>query len=129
MRITGYFSDPVHSLLLAKRRLWRAIRGKVDLGLQTGIMDISTAAGYLGKTGISSEQAKHSASRYPLNPGYQLCYTLGLRRFQGLFQRYGQENVPRFVHTIVNQGEIGFSDLEKILKLKMKSSGGNGKTV
>ncbi len=115
MGITGYFSDPAHRLLLAKRRLWRAIRGKVDLGLQTGTMDISTAAGYLEKTGISREQAVHSASKYPLNPGYQLCYTLGLRRFLDLFQRYGQDNLPRFADTIVNQGEINFSDLEKIL--------------
>jgi len=122
MRITGYFFTPTDRLLLKKRRLWRAIRGKVDIGLQTGTMDISTAAGYLEKTGISREQAIHSARKYPLNPGYQLCYTLGLRRFLNLFHRYGRDNLSCFAHTIVNQGEIQFSDLEKILKLIMKSS-------
>ena len=44
MSRTGYFSEPGDRLLLAKRRFWRAIRGKVDLGLQTGAMDIPTAA-------------------------------------------------------------------------------------
>ena len=115
MRITGYLSTPADRLLLAKRRLWRAIRGKVDIGLQTGTMDISTAAGHLKETGISMEQAVHSASKYPLNPGYQLCYTLGLRRFLDLYDRYGSGNVPSFVRAVLNQGEIGFLDLDKIL--------------
>ena len=116
MRLTGYFSEPRDRLLLAKRRLWRAIRGKVDIGLQTGTLDISTAAEYLKETGISMEQATSSVRKYTLNPGYQLCYTLGLRRFLGLFARYGGNNLPNFVKMVLTQGEIDFIDLEKILQ-------------
>ena len=116
MRLTGHFSDPGDRLLLAKRRLWRAIRGKVDIGLQTGTMNISTAARYLKETGISLEQAMSSARKYTLNPGYQLCYTLGLRRFLDLFDRYGGDNLPNFVRMVLDQGEIHFTDLEKIFQ-------------
>jgi len=116
MRLTGYFSDPVDRLLLAKRRLWRAIRGEVDIGLQSGTMNVSTAARYLKETGISTEQAISSARKYPLNPGYQLCYTLGLRRFLDLFDRYGGDNLQPFVQKVLDQGEILFTDLEKVLQ-------------
>ena len=116
MRQTGYFSAPGDRLLLAKRRLWRAMRGKMDIGLQAGTIDISTAAEYLKETSISRERAASSARKYPLNPGYQLCYTLGLHRFLDFFDRYGRHNVPDFVRAVLNQGEIQFTDLEKILQ-------------
>ena len=116
MRLTGYLTNPGDCLLLAKRRLWHAIRGKLDIGLQTGAMNIPTAAEYLKEMGISTERAMFSARKYTLNPGYQLCYTLGLRRFLDLFDRYGGDNLPKFVRTVLNQGEINFQDLEKILQ-------------
>jgi uncharacterized protein (DUF885 family) len=115
MKITGYFNRPADRLLLAKRRLWRAIRGKIDIGLQTGTMDIETAASYLQKAGISKQQALSSVRKYPLNPGYQVCYTLGLRRFLALYERYGQNYLQKFVRTILDQGEIRFKDLETVL--------------
>jgi len=118
MRLTGYFSEPGDQLLLAKRRLQRAMRGKVDIGLQTGTMNISTATRYLKETGISTEQAMSSVRKYTLNPGYQLCYTLGLRRFLDLFERYGRDNLQNFVQTVLAQGEIHFTDLEKTLQNK-----------
>jgi len=93
-----------------------AIRGKVDIGLQTGTMNISTAAEYLKEMGISTERAISLARKYPLNPGYQLCYTLGSRRFLELFDRYGRDNLPNFVRTVLGQGEIHFTDLEKIFQ-------------
>ena len=116
MRLTGYLTNPGDRLLLAKRRLWHAIRGKLDIGLQTGAMNIPTAAEYLKEMGISMERAMFSARKYTLNPGYQLCYTLGLRRFLDLFDRYGGDNLPKFVRMVLNQGEINFADLEKILQ-------------
>jgi len=122
MRLTGYFRNHSDRLLLAKRRLWRAIRGKVDVGLQTATMDISTAARYLKETGVSMEQAVSSARRYPLNPGYQLCYTLGLRRFLSLFDTYGRDNLQHFVQTVLSQGEIHFGDLQKILEKHQQST-------
>ena len=116
LRQTGYFSNPGDRLLLARRRLLHAIRTKVDIGLQTGTMNILTAAGYLEETGISAERAISLARKYPLNPGYQLCYTLGLRRFLDLLDRYGGDNLPNFVRTVLEQGEIHFTDLERIFQ-------------
>jgi len=116
LRQTGYFSNPGDRLLLARRRLLHAIRAKVDVGLQTGTMNISAAAEYLREAGVSTERAMSSACKYPLNPGYQLCYTLGLRQFLDLFERYGRDNLPDFVQTVLGQGEIHFTDLEKILQ-------------
>ena len=116
MKLTGYFPLHTDHLLLAKRRLWRAVRGKVDMGLQTGRMDIKTAAMYLHKTGISMERAMSTARKYSLNPGYQLCYSIGLHKFLMLYERYGKNNLHFFLHTILNQGEINFLDLEMLLK-------------
>jgi uncharacterized protein (DUF885 family) len=118
MRQTGYFADPYDRLMLAKRRLWRSIRGKIDIGLQTGKLSIPDAARYLSETGLTADQALRSVRRYLLNPGYQLCYTLGLRSFMHLFDTYGyNNNIQLFVRMVLSQGEINFADLEAVLKL------------
>lgn len=113
---TGYFATPADRLLLAKRRLWRAIRGKIDLGLQTGALNLSTAAQYLQTTGISQQHAVAVVQKYPLQPAYQLCYTIGLRRFIDLFETFGQRNLNRFVQTVMENGEINFLDLQQLLQ-------------
>lgn len=115
MQKTGYFDNPHDKLLLARRRLWRAIRGKVDLGLQTGDMNFGSAAEYLMKTGISKTDAKTVVYKYALNPGYQLCYTLGLKQFLSLYRSFGTSHINRFVTCAVSQGEISFQDLERVL--------------
>ena len=120
MRRTGYFKSAGERLLVARRRLWRAIRGKVDLGLQTGAMDFKMAAGYLGKTGIDMKDVISVVRKYPLNPGYQLCYTIGLHRFLDLYQRYGQQNLKKFVAAVLCRGEIDFKDLEYALRLNFR---------
>ena len=116
MSLTRYFSNPGDRLLLSRRRLLHAIRGKVDIGLQTGTMNIPAAFKYLKESGISTERATSLARKYPLNPGYQLCYTLGLRRFLDLYDRYGRDNLPNFAQVVLEQGEIHFMDLEKMLQ-------------
>ena len=120
MRQTGYFNSPGERWLVARRRLWRAIRGKVDLGLQTGAMDLKMAAGYLSKTGIDVKDVISVVRKYPLNPGYQLCYTAGLHRFLDLYQRYGQQNLKKFVAAVLCRGEIDFKDLEYVLRLNFR---------
>ena len=79
-------------------------------------LENEAAANYLKEMGINRERAVSSARKYPLNPGYQLCYTLGLHRFLDLFHRYGGDNLPYFVRTVLAQGEIHFTYLEKILQ-------------
>jgi hypothetical protein len=120
MQLTGYLHNAQDHILLARRRLWRAMRGKVDLGLQTGTMDFSRAIGYLMKTGINKEDAAAVVRKYPLNPGYQVCYTLGFKRFSTLFKTFGQDNLIGFVRHVVSHGEIDFEDLERILALKTR---------
>jgi uncharacterized protein (DUF885 family) len=88
----------------------------VDLGLQTGAMDLKMAAGYLGKTGIDAMDAISAVRKYPLNPGYQLCYTIGLQRFLDLYQRYGQPNLKEFVAAVLSRGEIDFNNLAYALR-------------
>ncbi|UCE78548.1 MAG: DUF885 family protein [Nitrospiraceae bacterium] len=111
---TGYFSAPQDRFLLAKRRLWRALRGKVDLGIQTGTLDMPAAARYLSHIGMSYTKALSTVKKYTLQPGYQLCYTIGLQRFLRLSDHYGKGTLKQFVKTVLNQGEILFSDLYRI---------------
>ncbi len=108
---TGYFAAPQDRFLLAKRRLWRALRGKVDLGLQTDKLDVHAAARYLSHIGMSHTRALSTVKKYTLQPGYQLCYTIGLQRFMRLTEHYGDGRLNQFVKTVLNQGEILFSDL------------------
>ena len=118
MQWTGYFNRATDQMLLARRRLWRAMRGKVDIGLQTGALNFSTAAEYLMKTGINRADAAAVVRKYPLNPGYQLCYTLGLKQFLDLFQMFGENDTNGFVRRAVSQGEIDFENLQRILALE-----------
>ena len=37
-----------------------------------------------------------------------------------LFDRYGRDNLPNFVQTVLGEGEIHFSDLEKVSGEKSK---------
>jgi hypothetical protein len=80
-------------------------------------MDFNIAAKHLEETGMDIDLAKLVIRKYALNPGYQLCYTIGLRRFLDLWRRYGLKEPPKFVQTILNQGEILFTDLERKLRM------------
>ena len=111
----GYFQEPADRLVLARRHLWRALRGRVDLALQTGKMDLSEAASCLTRAGMPEKQAASAVRKYALNPGYQLCYTIGLRAFRNLFEKYGKQDAQGFVAKVLAQGQVGFDDLERIL--------------
>ena len=115
LETTGYFNGPADRFILAKRRFWRAVRGQVDLGLQTGKLDFDEAARILQNAGIQKDRAQSAVKIYTLNPGYQVCYTVGIRRFLDLFDRYGRADPVHFAKTILGGGEILFSDLEKRL--------------
>ncbi len=110
---TGFFEGAKERMLLAKRRFWRAMRGKADLYLHTGKMDIPTAAAWLTKAGKDPEQALSMVRRYALKPGYQLSYTLGMRRFRKLYERFaGRGHGPAdFANQVFALGEIGLDQL------------------
>jgi len=112
---TGYFHGPVDRLLLARRHFWRALRGKVDLGIQAGTMDLAAAAGCLTQAGMSRDRAASVVRQYALKPGYQLSYTMGVRRFRDLYGRFTGDGLRDFARQVLAEGEIGFHDLEAVL--------------
>jgi hypothetical protein len=113
---TGAFDRSCDRLILLRRRHRHAVRGKVDLMLHSGKMGLREAARELMSAGFSRNRAWATVRKYALRPAYQMCYTVGRRRFQRLFHSYGQEDTSVFVNTVLSQGEILFEDLEKALK-------------
>ena len=124
MRDTGALDRPCDSLILLWRRLRHAVRGKVDLLLHSGKMEWPEAAEELVSVGFSSERALGTVQKYALRPAYQMCYTVGHRYFQRLYNSYGQGDVTNFVNSVLSCGELLFEDLERIIMQKM----GNGET-
>ena len=122
MARTGYFDGPWDRFLLAKRRAERAARGLVDLGLQSGRMTTVQAQALLLRVGYRPEVARSVVPKYLLRPGYQVCYTLGLKQGLDLLDRFGDHDVGLFARTLLSQGEIGFSRLEKRLSAAMQRS-------
>ena len=122
MRETGYFSEPADIYLLAKRRYRRAVRGLVDLDLQTGKLARSAAGQLLVEAGFPADAAASVVPKYALRPGYQVCYTFGLRRFLDLYRRYGTGDAKGFVEGVLSGGEIGFDLLEKSLHRRFEES-------
>ncbi len=115
---TGYFSGRQDLLILAKRRMRHALRGTVDISLHTGRMGMTEAARTLLSAGYSRRLAEKTVLKYTLHPGYQACYTIGLRRFQSLYDRFGKDDISGFVRKVLAQGEIPFSDLEQVLTVE-----------
>lgn len=113
---TGYYATEDERFILARRRLRRAARGRAELDINTGAMDIEEAAKSLVSFGFDPGAALGALRRYPLDPGYQLCYTVGLSRFLDLFGRFGGDNPAGFVRTVLREGEIGFQALEDVLE-------------
>jgi uncharacterized protein (DUF885 family) len=111
MAKTGYLDGPWDRFLLAKRRAERAARGMVDLGLQSGRMDLGEALEVLVQVGFSPQMARSVIPKYLLRPGYQVCYTLGLRQGLSLFRRFDSSDVGAFARYVLSQGEVGFNRL------------------
>jgi uncharacterized protein (DUF885 family) len=114
---TGFFGDAADRLLMAKRRYWRAMRGMIDLDIQTGARSLENAATHLSRAGLNRGQAAAMVKRYALKPGYQLCYTIGRRQFERLYRRFnvGSRRPSEFVRRVLAQGEIGIDNLEKVI--------------
>lgn len=102
-------------LIVAVRRIRRAFRARVDLGLQTGTLSVPQAAGLLEAIGYTPERARDVTRKYTLRPAYQLCYTIGQRRFDHLFEQYGQNDYATFTQSVLGEGEVPLDHLEKVL--------------
>ena len=107
---------------MAKRRYWRAIRGIIELGIQTGARSLANAADFLTRAGLNRDQATAMVRRYALKPGYQLCYTIGRRKFKDLYRQFNDrsKDPAEFARQVLAQGEIGLDNLKKTLLKKIE---------
>jgi uncharacterized protein (DUF885 family) len=105
----GYVHRPMEMLVDYKRRLWRSARCQVDVGLNTGKIDFRQAVSLLEVCGFSTEEARRQIDRFRLNPGYQLCYSLGCHEFRQLKASYGSKmNESDFHNFLTAGGELPF---------------------
>jgi len=112
----GYVDHPLDQLIDRKRRLWRAARCQIDVGLAGGLLSESEAMELLTSAGFSREEARNQVDRFRLNPGYQLCYTIGRYEFTRLREKYGSRlGRDGFHWEVLHGGELPFHLIEKRL--------------
>ncbi len=110
----GYIENPIERLVNLKRRLWRAARCQIDVGLNTGRLDKGNAIELLTKTGFSRKEAEGQVERFRLNPGYQLCYTLGRYEIMRLRREYANRmTLDQFHRQLLEGGELPFHLIER----------------
>jgi len=111
---SGYITSPMDLLVDYKRRLWRSARCQVDVGLTTGKIHLNDAIHLLIVCGFSPEEARRQVDRFRLNPGYQLCYSLGCHEFKRLKATYGsQMESTQFHNLLLEGGELPFHLIER----------------
>ena len=105
----GYVNSPLALLVDRKRRLWRAARCQIDTGLSTGRMSKEAATDLLIRTGFNSHEARRQIIRFQLNPGYQVCYTLGRFEIEQLKRHWEPQLGEHNFHTLLlNGGQLPF---------------------
>jgi hypothetical protein len=105
----GYLQNPLEHLVVCKRNLWRAARCQVDVGIVTGLLSQNDGVALFQDGGFSREEALAQIHRFSLNPGYQLCYTLGFYEILKLRKTYGTLlGKRRFHHMLLEGGELPF---------------------
>ncbi len=112
----GYVDHPMELLVDCKRKLWRSARCQVDIGLTTGRIGVQAAVDLLKVCGFSSTEARRQVDRFRLNPGYQLCYSLGHHEFKRLQVGFSARMDRNRFHTLILQGgQLPFHLIEKRL--------------
>ena len=105
----GYVKNPMDHLVDCKRRLWRAARCQVDVGLTTGMLTREDAVRLVTSAGFSPEEADYQIDHFQLNPGYQLCYSLGRHEIMQLRETYGMKmGLDQFHRRLLEGGELPF---------------------
>jgi uncharacterized protein (DUF885 family) len=113
----GYLNDPGDYLVGWQRRLWRALRGRADLELHRGRWGLDEAWDCLRLAAYPELAVRLQTLHLALNPGYQLCYTLGLKEMLGLRDRFAPAlGLARFHDTVLSGGQLPFSLIEKRLQ-------------
>lgn len=124
---SGYIDSPMEALVDYKRRLWRSARCQVDVGLTTGKINLENAIHLLKVCGFSSEEAHRQVDRFRLNPGYQLCYSLGSNEFKQLRVSCGRHMDETRFHTFLMEGgELPFHLIEKRLAASTRGNNLHG---
>lgn len=112
----GYISNPIERLVDYKRRLWRSARCQIDVGLQAGFLEYNDALNLLTLNGFSRGEARRQIDRFRLNPGYQLCYSLGCYEIKKIVKTFESRLGNRRVNEIILKGgELPFHLIEKRL--------------
>jgi uncharacterized protein (DUF885 family) len=111
---SGYINSPMDLLVDYKRRLWRSARCQVDVGLTTEKISLDDAIHLLNVCGFSPEEARRQVDRFRLNPGYQLCYSLGCHELKQLKASCGRQmNETDFHALLLEGGELPFHLIKK----------------
>jgi len=112
----GYIDSKIELLVNQKRELWRAARCQIDAGLAAGLLDMNGCIDLLLEAGFEEDEARSQIDRFLLNPGYQLCYTLGRWEILRLKNQYSPPiGLENFHRTLLCAGELPFTLLEKLL--------------
>ncbi len=113
----GYAESPMDRLIDRKRRLWRAARCQIDIGLSSGRLLPDDAQRLLTTAGFSPDEARGQIDRFRLNPGYQLCYSLGRFEILRLREAYaGKKGHDGFHRLLLEGGQLPFHLIEKRLR-------------
>jgi len=89
----------------------------VDVGLTSGKIKLKDAIHLLIVCGFSAEEAQRQVDRFRLNPGYQLCYSLGCHEFKALKVSYGSHmGETQFHNFLLEGGELPFHLIKKRLE-------------
>ena len=112
----GYVDDPNDLITHHKRCLWRAVRCMADVGQASGLLKPEKAVTLLGEMGFSREEALGQLHRFRLNPGYQVCYTLGRYEITRLYKKFGQGDLGGFCRALLSCGQLPFHLVEQRLE-------------
>jgi len=115
----GYMQSPLELLIDLKRNLWRSARCQIDVGLTTGRISTADAWELLKVCSFSPGEIRRQIDRFRLNPGYQVCYSLGNYEFTQLKSAYATRLGSRRFHAyLLEGGELPFHLIDKRLALK-----------
>ena len=122
----GYMKKPLELLIDLKRNLWRAARCQIDAGLTTAKISTEDALKLLEICSFTPGEARRQIDRFQLNPGYQVCYSLGNYEFNRLKTTYAARLGNTHFHKyLLEGGELPFHlvdlRLKSLTRLKHKS--------